>query len=110
MFEFVICGDFNVNFLNDSSLKLQLSLLFQSYNMYSIIDFPTRTTNCSSTTVDNIFIDYHRINSFDVLPVCNGLSDHDVQCLSLYNFFSASLMGSKPLIRKIIIINQAMAL
>jgi hypothetical protein len=77
--------------------------------MYSIIDFPTRSTICSSTAIDNIFIDYHRINSFDVIPVCNGLSDHDAQCLHLNNVFSASLMGNKPLIRKRIITNQAMA-
>jgi hypothetical protein len=77
--------------------------------MYSIIDFLTRTTNCSITATDNIFVDYHRINSFDVIPACNSLSDHDVQCLNLNNFFSAFLMGSKPLIRKRIITNQAMA-
>jgi endonuclease/exonuclease/phosphatase family metal-dependent hydrolase len=98
--EFVICGDFNVNFLTDSNLKLQLSLLLQSYKMFHTIDFPTTTTNSSSSAMDIMFIDYFRVNSFEVFPLFNGLSDHNAQCLILNNIFSASHKGSKPYVRE----------
>jgi exonuclease III len=40
--EFIICDDLNVNFLIDTDFKLQLSLLFQTYNLFCIVEFPTR--------------------------------------------------------------------
>jgi len=45
--EFIICGYLNVNFLIDSSSAQQLTLLLQSYNLFHVIDFPTRTTKSS---------------------------------------------------------------
>jgi len=85
--EFIIYGDFNVNFLIDSSSAWQLTLLLQSYNLFHIIDFPTRTTKVSSSAIDNIFIDYSRINSFKVFSLINGLSDHEAQYLCVNNIF-----------------------
>jgi len=49
--EFIICGDFNVNFLIDSGSAQQLTLLLQSYNLFHIIDFPTRMTKVSSSAI-----------------------------------------------------------
>jgi hypothetical protein len=49
-------------------------------------DFPTRTTKDSSTAIDNIFLDYSILNTFQVFPVINGLSDHDAQYLIVYMF------------------------
>jgi hypothetical protein len=80
-----VCGDFNVNFLNESVYKTQLLLLLQSFNLFNTVHFPTRITDNSSSLIDNIFIDNIRRNSFDVFPVTNGLSDHDAQCLVLKN-------------------------
>jgi len=60
--EYVICSDSNVNFLIDSSSAQQLTLLLQSYNLFHITDFPTRMTKISFSAMDNIFIDYTRIN------------------------------------------------
>ena len=76
-FEFVICGDFNVNFLIDSSSARQLIFLLQSYNLFHVVDFPTRTTKDSGTAIDNIFIDFSRLNSFQIFPSISGLSDHE---------------------------------
>jgi exonuclease III len=55
----VICGDLNINYLEDSTNKLKLDSLLASYNLHSTVDIPTRITNSSSTTIDNIFINKH---------------------------------------------------
>ncbi len=47
--------------------------------------FPTRITNTSCTLIDNIYINAHK-HSFTVLPLVNGLSDHDAQILTLSKF------------------------
>jgi exonuclease III len=83
--EIKLCGDFNVNFLEDGGRTLQLALLMQSYNIFHTVEFPTRTGNNTSTAIDNIFIDRVRINSFKVISISNRLSDHDAQCLVLQN-------------------------
>lgn len=72
--KFVILGDLNVNFLTDSNLNLQITLLLQSHIVFHTIDFPTRTNKNFSSAIDN---DYCRVNSFEVFPLTNGLSDHD---------------------------------
>ena len=43
-----MCGDFNINFLKDSTFK-QVTLLFQSYNQFQSINFPTRIGKVSNT-------------------------------------------------------------
>ena len=73
--EVIMCGDFNANFFIDSSSAQQLILLLQSYKLFHITDFTTRTQD-SSSAIDNIFFDYSRINSFQVFCLINGRSDH----------------------------------
>ena len=36
-----------------------------------------------NSALDNTFIDKARINSYEVISISNGLSDHDAQCLVL---------------------------
>jgi hypothetical protein len=79
--EYILCGYFNVNFLEESPRKSQLLILLQSYNLYPTVQFPTRITDTTISTVDNIFIDKARINSHEVFAIGNGLSNHDAQCL-----------------------------
>jgi hypothetical protein len=55
--------------------KLNKSL--QSFNLSSIAVFPTRISLNSFSTIDNFFIDDSYINKFDIIPLMNGLSDHD---------------------------------
>jgi exonuclease III len=55
--EFIVCGDINVNHLKDSFKKKQLNALLLSFNLFSIIDFPTTIQNNSVSLIDNIFID-----------------------------------------------------
>ena len=81
---FIICGDVNINYLYGSAYKHQLDNLLLSYNLYSIIDFPTRVQNTSATAIDNIFIDVSQFESY-TLPILNGLSDHDSQISTDYS-------------------------
>jgi hypothetical protein len=56
---------------------LQLNNILHSYNLTSIITFPMRIQNNSATTIDNIFLDPLRFQEYSVVPIPNGLSDHD---------------------------------
>jgi hypothetical protein len=76
----VICGDTNVNYLNDS-----LDALLNSYNVFSTVNFPARFNNDSSSAIDNIFIDISKMDDYEIIPLVNGLSDHDGQALILNN-------------------------
>lgn len=77
--KFIICGD--INYLTDSDETRQLDALLLSYNLPSIVNFPTRTQNKSSTAIDNIFIDTYKITDCTFSPLISGLSDHDTQLL-----------------------------
>lgn len=85
--QIIVCGDFNVDFLKDSDRKNDLEVLLQSFNLTSVVDFPTRVVQNSSTIIDNIFIDQDKFNLININPVKNGLSDHDAQLVTLYNIF-----------------------
>ena len=77
----IICGDLNVDYQVENQRKHQLNNLLHSFNLISIITFPTRVYNKSSTTIDNMFLDPSRYEEYSVIPIYNGLSDHDAQLL-----------------------------
>jgi len=81
----IICGDININYLDNTNSKLQLDSLLLSYDWYSTADFQTRISNCSSTAVDNIFIGKFKDTNFTIKPLPSGLSDHDAQILILHD-------------------------
>jgi pyruvate/oxaloacetate carboxyltransferase len=81
--KFIICGDINIDYSMDSDKKRQFDAMLQSYNLSSIIHFSTRVQNQTSTTTDNIFIVIHKITSYTVCPLYNGLLDHDAQLLTI---------------------------
>jgi hypothetical protein len=54
---FIICGDININYLIDSYKKKQLDSILYSFNLCSIVNFPTRIRPSSLSTIDNVFID-----------------------------------------------------
>jgi hypothetical protein len=56
----------------------------------SIVNFPTRIQNYSSSAIDNVFIDSSRKEHISIEPVINGLSDHDAQLLFIKNIESIS--------------------
>jgi hypothetical protein len=49
---------FNVNFLENSSEVNQIISLFQMYNLFRFVDFPTRITKKSSTAIDCVMYAY----------------------------------------------------
>jgi hypothetical protein len=82
----ILCGDINVNYLDEGGTKKQkLDSLLASYNICSIVNFPTRVTNISATAIDNFFIDKYRNEIYSINSLSNGLSDHDAQILTTNN-------------------------
>jgi len=55
----------------------QLDNLLLSYNVTSIINFPTRVQNSAAVAVYSIFIDISQVESYTITPVLYGLPDHD---------------------------------
>jgi exonuclease III len=82
--ELIICGDINIDYLNESNQKKTNSLL-TTYKLTHTVNFATRIQNNSSTAIGNIFVDSIRLNSSSVSPIINGLSDHDAQRLTVYS-------------------------
>jgi hypothetical protein len=97
----MICGDINVNFLVDSDRKSDLEVLLKTYNLTSVVNFPTRIQHNSATAVDNIFIDITTYDKYSIIPVINGLSDHDAQIITLYSISLRPTSKKFMLIRKI---------
>jgi hypothetical protein len=83
--EFVICGTINIDYLSESYRKQRLNSLRASFNLTSIVSFPTRIQNSSNSAIDNIFIDSSRLEHISIKPEINGLSEHDVQLLVIKN-------------------------
>jgi len=80
---FIICGDIDINYLNESGNKNQLDNLLLSYNLTSIINFLTRIQNTSAAAIDNIFVDVSQFEGYTITSVMNGVSDHDAQLLTI---------------------------
>jgi hypothetical protein len=81
----IIYGDFNINFMEDTTYKRILNSLLATFGLYPTVDFPTRIYNNSIMTIDNIFTNTVNQNSFSVYPCINGLSDHDAQIIVLHD-------------------------
>ena len=80
----------------------------QSHNFFHIIDFQTRMTKDSSSALDNIFIDYSRINSFQVFSLISRLFDHEAQYLCVNNILNRQT-GNFRLVKKTLITKSAMS-
>jgi hypothetical protein len=81
----IICGDLNINYLVDSNRKNQIEALFKTYNLTSVVNFPTRIQHNSTSSINNIFIDVIKCGNYSVRPVINRLSDHDAQTITLHS-------------------------
>jgi hypothetical protein len=57
--------------------------MLASFNLSSIVTFPTRYGQNTSTAIDNIFLDKQQYDGYDDFTVSNGLSDHEAQLLVL---------------------------
>jgi len=91
----IICGDININYLLISEQRKQLDNLLLLYSLVGVVDFPTRITNTSSSSIDNVFIDVSGFHDYTVFPFPNGLSDHDAQILALRSLYPGQSSGAK---------------
>jgi hypothetical protein len=55
------------------------------YNLEHIVDFRTRISTYSASTIVNIFLNKSRNKNFIIEQHYNGLSDRDALMLTLYN-------------------------
>jgi hypothetical protein len=79
--EHIICGDININYLNDGKKKSQLEALIHTHNLTRTANFPTRIEK-NSTTGTDIFTDIARRDSHSICPIIKELSDHDSQLIT----------------------------
>jgi hypothetical protein len=97
----IICGDININYLIESKEKQELNNILNSYNLVSVINFPTRVKNKSRFAIDNIFLGTTQFGIYTTRSMVNGLSDHDAQMLELYVENLNSKRNNYKTIRKI---------
>jgi superoxide dismutase len=81
--QFLICGDININYLENCKKRQQLDALLQTYNITGTVTFPTHISDTSATAIDSIFIT--KTKKYDIYPYVTGLSDHDAQIIILKN-------------------------
>lgn len=53
-----VCGDYNIDVLENSELSSRLKSVFLSYNLLHLFSVPTRITSHSARCIDNIFCNY----------------------------------------------------
>ena len=80
----VLCGDFNINHMDDNNRKQLLESLLSSFGLYSTVNFPTRIFMNSATLIDNIYINTNKF-TYTIQPLINGISDHNAQIIVLPN-------------------------
>jgi hypothetical protein len=80
--------------------KTLLDSLLASYNLTNTVYFPTRIQNNSATAIDNIFIDTSKFDNYVILPVVNGLSDHDAQLIMINDIHLKVLNNTPCFIRR----------
>jgi endonuclease/exonuclease/phosphatase family metal-dependent hydrolase len=85
--EFLVCGDFNVDYLLNDNQKQQLSALLTTFNMIHIVNFPTRLQNNCASAINSVFVDESRLSSCITFRLSNALFDHDAQCLIHDKYF-----------------------
>jgi hypothetical protein len=62
----------------NTAQKTKLDDILSSFNLCTIINFPTRI-GPKLSIIDNIFIGEQQFTSYDVISMSNGLSDHEAQ-------------------------------
>jgi hypothetical protein len=88
----VICGDININYLDDCKKRQQLDALLQTYNLTGTVSFPTCKANASSTAIDNIFIT--RTKNYTIYPHIDGLADYEAQITAIENTIVTKLSNN----------------
>jgi exonuclease III len=101
--DLIVCGDININYLENSNKVKQLNALIQTYNLIHTVSFPTRISKSSSTAID-IFLDTSKYEKYLISPIYNGLSDHDAQLLTIVLSLHSDKNTSLYILGKLIIL------
>jgi len=96
--DFIVCGDININYLENCTKKQQLDGLLTTHNLKSTVHFPTRIATESSKAKDNIFV--HRSGNYTMHRLINALSGHDAQLIMLNNVTIPNQASEANLITK----------
>lgn len=99
-----ICGDFNVNFLENSLYTETLINLFTSFNLHKTVTEPSRICKTSSSCIDNIFTNVEKSNYY-VKTLNMHISDHLSQVM-VYKNLSNKKSENKREIKNVRIINN----
>lgn len=87
-----VCGDFNVNFLESTINRDNLTSLFMSYKFHHTMSQPSRICKTSQSCIDNIFTNINE-DSYHAETVNLHISDHLAQILIYRDF--ANKPGNK---------------
>lgn len=101
----VLSGDFNIDLgMDDKNAKKFIDLM-TTYNLSQTIVHPTRVTNVSKTTIDNIFLNK---NEYSSEVIVSALSDHMAQKISFQ--INESTPKERPKVEKRIITERSLYL
>jgi len=78
--DIVICGDFNINILQENEISKDFCNLMLSYNLHYNFNKPTRITAGTQTCIDNIFTNF-KVNEAEIIN--SDLSDHTAQVIKI---------------------------
>ena len=100
--DMILCGDFNINLLQDVSINF-LNVM-SSVSLLPMISKPTRITETSATLIDNIFMSlpYECISGIITYPVSDHMPVFIIRSNKNYNFSTPSQSHK----RKFRIINE----
>jgi mitochondrial fission protein ELM1 len=95
--EFIICGDININYLENSDTRQQLDAFLSTFILIGMVNFSSRILKDSRTAIDNIYI--HKTRNYTINPVINGLSDHDAQMITMDSIMTSGQACNPQYIR-----------
>lgn len=80
----ILCGDFNINILLDSSETIDFINHLNSYNVKLTINEPTRVSRTSKSCIDNIGLSVDDNLQYESNVIFSGLSDHTAQIINIF--------------------------
>lgn len=73
--DFIVCGDFNIDFMTINTHRTTLIELFNTFGGKHIVTEPTRVTIDTSSIIDNVFTNLK--NCVSKVEECT-FSDHNI--------------------------------
>ena len=71
----ILCGDFNINFMDSLDSQPFFNILHQ-LDLFYVIHTPTRFSTSTASLIDNFCIDKNLINMMCAGTLCSDITDH----------------------------------